>query len=196
MDPCSTQLDLAWHHFHSQEGITGKLENAKQGTNSSTGGHSTDTDTGRDTEKNLVSTWPALSLSWHTERESLPGKPLQVVLEDLGSHKAHQLHKICCGKWKHKPQGPDRGIHLGRRSCAKQPRQPSPRLHKGAQLSAKPPTLLPASQGLSLSSASPVPSPNPHGSPMGSTPIVRGPSWARPRPPAPVGVAWAGSAPR
>lgn len=46
----------------------------------------------------VLSTWAALSLSWHTECESFSGKPLQVVSEDLGSHKAHQLHKICCGK--------------------------------------------------------------------------------------------------
>lgn len=100
-------MDLAWHHFHSQEGITRKLGNAKQGTSLSTGGTAL-TLPRQGHRAEVLSTCSALSLSWHTERESLPGKPFQVVSEDLGSHKSHRLHKICCGKWKHKPQGPDR----------------------------------------------------------------------------------------
>lgn len=129
-DSWSTQMDLAWHHFHSQEGITRKLGNAKQSTSLSTGGTAL-TLPRQGHRAEVLSTCSALSLSWHTERESLPGKPFQVVSEDLGSHKSHRLHKICCGKWKHKPQGPDREIPLGKRSWAKQPMQPSPRLHKG-----------------------------------------------------------------
>lgn len=80
----------------------------------------------------VLSTWSALSLSWHTECESL----------------RRNLSKLCCKIWadtkpisstkcvvesgntNHGSQT-ERGIHLGRRSWAKQPRQPSPRLHKG-----------------------------------------------------------------
>lgn len=47
----STQLDSAWHHFCSQEGITRKLGNAEHSTCLSTGGHSTNTYSGRHKEQ-------------------------------------------------------------------------------------------------------------------------------------------------
>lgn len=72
---------------------------------------------------------------------------------------------MCCGKWKHKPQGPDRERNtFGKEELGKAAQAAKPKVAKGAEPSADPPTLLPASQGLALRSASPVPSPNLHGS--------------------------------
>lgn len=81
LDMCSwsTQLDSAWPHFHSQEGTTRKMGNAKHGTGLSTGGHSTGTCPAGPQGRRRAQPWSALSLSWHTEWESLCGKPLQVL---------------------------------------------------------------------------------------------------------------------
>lgn len=72
---------------------------------------------------------------------------------------------MCCGKWKHKPREPDRERNtFGKEELGKAAQAAKPKVAQGAQPSAEPPTPLPASQGLSLSSASPVPSPDLPGS--------------------------------